>query len=59
MNVSPYMKAIFAAVSTALTVLAVAAVDGLTLVESIGVTASVVIVTGGVFGLRNEPLPAD
>jgi len=53
------MKAIFAAVSTALTVLAVAAVDGLTLVESIGVTASVVIVTGGVFGLRNEPLPAD
>jgi len=56
---SPYAKAIYAAVSTLLTGLAVAATDGLTLVEGIGVTASVVIVVGGVFGLTNEPLPAD
>ena len=52
---SPYAKAIWAAVSSLLTGMAVAAVDGLTLVETLGVLASVVIVVGGVFGFTNTP----
>ena len=56
---SHFTKAIFAALSTLLGGLSVAALDGLTLVEGLGVAATVVTVVGGVFGLRNEPLPAD
>lgn len=55
MNPTQYTKAIYAAISTLLTGLAVAAVDGLTLVETTGVAASVVIVVGGVYGLTNAP----
>jgi len=57
MNAKPYIKAIFAALSTLLGGLSVAALDGLTLVECLGVAATVVTVTGGVFGLTNAPLP--
>jgi len=56
---SPYAKAFAAAVVSLLAGLSVAAVDGLTLVETLGVLASVVAVAGGVFAVPNEPLPAD
>jgi len=56
---TPYMKAAYAAVSTLIASLILVVPDGLTLVEGLSVAASVVAVTGGVYGLRNEPVPDD
>jgi len=55
---SPYAKAIVAALIALFGGLSVAVVDGLTLVEALGVAGLVVTAAGGVFAVPNEPLPA-
>ena len=59
MNAKPYVKSIYAALSTLLASLLLVVDGGVTLEEGLGVAAAVLVTTGGVFGLRNEPLPAD
>ncbi len=56
---SPFAKAIYAAVSTLITSLLLVVSEGITLQEGLGVAGAIVAVTGGVFGLRNESAPID
>lgn len=56
---SPYAKAIYAFVSTFISSLLLVVDDGISTNEWLMVAGAVVAVTGGVFGLRNEPLPLD
>lgn len=59
MNPKVYIKTIYAFFSSLIANLALVIEGGITAKEALGVAAAVLVVTGGVYGFPNDPLPAD